>query len=53
MEVGQKYKLYFNPRNQNNGNVEIRAIVDETQHPPSINRNSNPLLTWKMKRNRF
>lgn len=31
MEVGQKYKLFFNPRNVNNGKIEIRAIVDDKQ----------------------
>lgn len=31
MKVGQKYKLFFNPRNLNNGNIEIRAIVDNKQ----------------------
>lgn len=29
MEVGEKYKLFFNKKNPNNGTVEIRAIVDD------------------------
>jgi len=30
VEAGEKYRLFFNERNINNGNIEIRAIIDDT-----------------------